>query len=214
MLAPDEIDDKSGKTVIDALRDKHPPMREPAEAAMHTYDITPSLIDLDITEDTVESVASKISGSTGLSGMNAVQLKHLLLQHGGASKTLRQAVAKFACWMANTHPPWASYRALILARLVALGKNLGIRPIGIGDIWRRFLAKCILAVAGSSATDVCGSDQLCAGLSAGIEGAIYGMSQLWEESEALHNCGFLLVDAGNAFNELNRINMLWTVRHE
>ena len=26
VLAPDEIDDKSGKTVINALRDKHPPM--------------------------------------------------------------------------------------------------------------------------------------------------------------------------------------------
>ena len=54
---PDEIDDKSGKSVIDALRDKHPPMREPGEAAiMHTYDTTPSLIDFDITKDTVESV--------------------------------------------------------------------------------------------------------------------------------------------------------------
>ena len=82
--------DKSGKTVIDALRDKHPPMREPGEAAMHTYNTTPSLMDLDITEDAVESVASKISGSASLSGMDAVQLKHLLLQHGGASKRIRQ----------------------------------------------------------------------------------------------------------------------------
>ena len=40
------------------------------------------------------------------------------------------------------------------------------------------------------------------------------MSQMWEESEALENWGFLLVDARNAFNELNRINMLLTVRHE
>ena len=28
-----------------------------------------------------------MSGSAGLSGMDAVQLKHLLLKHGGASKT-------------------------------------------------------------------------------------------------------------------------------
>ena len=112
VLAPDEIDGKSG---IDALRDKHPPMREHGESAKHTYDITPSLIDLDITEDTVESVASKISGSAGLSGMDSVQLKHLLLQHGGASKKLRQVVAKFARWFANTYSSSlsAAYRALM-----------------------------------------------------------------------------------------------------
>ena len=86
----------------------------------------------------------KISGSAGLSGMDAVQLKHLLLKHGGDSKTLRQVVAKFARWMANTHPPWTAYRALIWARLVAVVNNPGIRPIGIGHIWQRFLAKCIL----------------------------------------------------------------------
>ena len=94
VLAPDEIDGKSG---IDALlRDKHPAMRVPGEAVMHTYycyDTTPSLIDLDITKDTVESFASKNSASAGLSGMDSVQLKHHLLQHVGASKTLRQVVA-------------------------------------------------------------------------------------------------------------------------
>jgi len=88
--------------------------------------------------------------------MDAVQLKHLLLKHGGASKKLRQAVAKFAYWVANTRPPWAAYRALIWVRLVALGTNPGIRPIGIGVIWRRRLI--------SAATYACGSDQLCAGL--------------------------------------------------
>ena len=91
-------------------------MREPGEAAMYTYDTTPILIDLDITGDTVESDASKISHSADLSEMDSVQLKHLLhllLQHGGASKILRQVVAKFARWMANTHPPWAVYRALM-----------------------------------------------------------------------------------------------------
>jgi len=212
VLAPDEIDNKLGKPVIDALRDKHPPMRESGEAAMHTYDTTPSLIDLDISEVTLEFVASKISGSAGLSGIDSVQLKHLLLQHGGASKILRQAAAKFSRWLATTHPPWAAYRAM-WDRLVALGKNLGIYPICIGNIWRRFFAKCILAIAGPSAKDACGSDQLCASLSAGIE-AIHGMSQLWEESEALDHWGFLLVDAKSAFNELNRNNLLWTIQHK
>ena len=214
VLYPQDIDDKSGKTVIDALRDKHPPMREPGAAAMPTFDTTPCLVDLDITEGTVEAVASKLSGSAGLGGMDSVALKHILLQHGGASKILRQTVAKFARWMSNSYPPWAAYRALQWNRLVALGKNPGIRPLGIGDIWRRLLAKCNLAVSGPAAKDACGADQLCAGLSAGIEGAIHGMSQTWTESDAIDRWGFLLVDARNAFNEINRISMLWTIRHE
>ena len=186
VLEPEKIDDKSGKTVINALRNNHPPMREPGKAAMHTYDTTPSLIDIDSTEDTVESIASKLSDSAGLRGTDSVQLKNLLLQHGGARRPLRQAVvAKFAHWMADTHAPWAAYRA-----------------------------ECILAVACPSAKDNCALDQLCAGLSAGIEGAIHGMSQLWEKSEALDYRDFVLVDAKKAFSELNRINMLWTILHE
>ena len=39
------------------------------------------------------------------------------------------------------------------------------------------------------------------------------MSQLWKENEGLHNFGFLLVDARNAFNEVNRIALLWNARH-
>jgi hypothetical protein len=47
----------------------------------------------------------------------------------------------------------------------------GVCPIGIGDNWRRLVAKCVLTGAGHSATTTCGSDQLCAGLRAGTDGA-------------------------------------------
>jgi hypothetical protein len=36
----------------------------------------------------------------------------------------------------------------------------GIRPVGIGETWRRAIAKCILMVAGSEAKETCGIDQL------------------------------------------------------
>ena len=68
-------------------------------------------------------------------------------------------------------------------RLVALPKHPGIRPIGIGDIWRRLFAKCVIKVAGSEAAEACGSDQLCAGLKAGIEGASHAVHQSWEKNE-------------------------------
>ena len=59
----------------------------------------------------------------------------------------------------------------------------------------------------------CGKDQLCAGLEAGIDGAVHAMSSLWDYNEDNDEWGFLLVDARNAFNEINRTATLWTVRH-
>jgi hypothetical protein len=214
ILYPDDLDEKSGHQISRVLQEKHPKMRDPGPTAMPTYESTPDLPTLDITAETVESVAGKLSGGAGLSGFDSINLKNLLLQHGQASQRLRNVCAKFARWLANDHPPWASYRAMLANRLIALDKMPGIRPIGIGDIWRRFFAKLVLSVASSYATDCCGSDQLCAGLRAGVDGAIHGLSALWKEMEAEVDTGFLLIDANNAFNEISRINMLWVIRHE
>jgi hypothetical protein len=51
-------------------------------------------------------------------------------------------------------------------------------------------------------------------LESGIEGAIHAMQHMWELHKAEEEWGFLLIDARNAFNEMNRTVMLWTVRHE
>jgi hypothetical protein len=75
-------------------------------------------------------------------------------------------------------------------------------------------AKIVLRLAGGEAKEACGIDQLCAGLEAGIEGGIHAINQLWKEFEGESDWGFLLVDARNAFNELNCIAMLWVIQHE
>eukprot|EP00978_Attheya_sp_CCMP212_P035431 scaffold154276_cov33-Attheya_sp.AAC.2 len=149
------------------------------------------------------SVARKLSGSAGPGGIDSVGLSHLLLRFGKTSATLREAVADFTRWMANEMPPWASYRAMIASRCVALDKCPGVRP-----------AKCLLVAAGEEAKDACGIDQVYAGLEAGIEGSIHAINKLWGEHEEEEEWGFLLVDATNAFNEGNRMMILWSVRHK
>ena len=97
---------------------------------------------------------------------------------------------------------------------MALDKCPGVRPLGIGEIWRRAVAKCLMEVCGQEAMEACGSDQLCGGLAAGIEGAIHAMKALWKEfAEDDEPWGVLLVDARNGFNELNRYVILYAVRH-
>ena len=85
----------------------------------------------------------------------------------------------------------------------------GVRPIGIGDIFRRLVCKIFLSITGNKATRACGTDQLSCGLEAGIEGSIRHVRSLWEEnSDSEDPWGVLLIDARNAFNEGNRKRMV------
>ena len=88
-------------------------------------------------------------------------------------------VGDFVEWLGNGRPPWATYRALMSGRLIALDKQPGIRPVVVGETWRRLMAKCLLRVLGPEAKTACGTTQLTGGVEAGIEGAIHAMCVLW-----------------------------------
>ena len=61
--------------------------------------------------------------------------------------------------------------------LVAFDKCPGVRPVVIGEMLRRALAKLVMRVAGDQAKTACGNFQLCAGLEAGIEVATHALWQ-------------------------------------
>ena len=98
-------------------------------------------------------------------------------------------------------------------RLIALYKQPGVRPVGVGETWWRIFSKIVLKVAVPEATMTCQYDHLCAVIKAGIDGVIHGVQALWDENLSTEECGVLLIDANNAFNEINRVGMLWTFRH-
>ena len=88
-------------------------------------------------------------------------------------------MGKFVEWLGNGRPPWSAYQALMSGRLVALDKQPRIRPVRVGETWRRMMAKCLLRVAGPEAKAACGTTQLAGGVEAGIEGTIHAMRVLW-----------------------------------
>lgn len=169
-----------------------------------------------ISEVSTMKTASKINGGGGPSGTDAVALHHWLLRYGVSSRELRTQISKLIMWMANSFPPWAAYRGFTASRLIALdkGQMKGIRPIGIGEIWRRLFSKVIIRETSFEVQESCSTDQLCAGLSCGIEGSIHTARLNFEALEDEDEAGFLLVDASNAFNEENRRVILWVMRHE
>ena len=54
--------------------------------------------------------------------------------------------------------------------------------MGIGETFRRSLAKLIMREAGDQVKTACGNLQMCAGLKAGIEGATHAVGQQIRES--------------------------------
>ena len=52
-----------------------------------------------------------------------------------------------------------------------------MRPIGIGGMLRRALAKLVMRAAEDQAKTACGNLQMCAGLEAGIEEGTHDMGQ-------------------------------------
>ena len=119
--------------MLEVLHTKHPEARTPTEACLENYTGRPlEPTPVDITDDTVTAVAGRLLGGAGPGGTDSVSLQHWLLRFGTASAELRLVVGDLVEWLGNGWPPWAAYWALMSGWLIALDKQLGIRPDGVG----------------------------------------------------------------------------------
>ena len=73
----------------------------------------------------------------------------------------------------NTHPQLAAYQAMMFNHLVAFKKELGVHLLGISEILRRVISRCVLRAVDKKVIVARGMANLSAGLSAGIEAAIH-----------------------------------------
>lgn len=224
----------------------------------------------------VERQAVHLKGGAGLDGVDGPTLKTWLLRYEVASEHLRAEMAEWATLLSSGSPEYAMYRAANSARMLAVDKQPGVRPLATATIFMRLWGRCNLQdSARHEARDACGNVQSGTGLKAGIEANIHavrtifpasagwfdeddavdgeatadddaapdtqafpesphdgaGMEEELEEVEAEEaqpsyeatsefdryevgvGFGTLLIDAKNAFNELDRYLMLWEVYH-
>ncbi len=134
---PFDTDSKSGRPVIDVLREKHPDTRVPSEWDFDEHPGAPDCLESMLVycyEECVAKAAAHLSGSAGPCGIEADMLKNWLLRHGAQSEHLRDVMAMWVDLLSNGSPPYAAYRVVNTVRAVALEKCPGLRPLGVGEV--------------------------------------------------------------------------------
>ena len=102
-----------------------------------------------------------------------------------------------------------SLAPIMACRLIPLNKDPGIRPIGIGECLRRIMGKAVLTIMKEEIVQQAGSLQSCTGVKGGIEANLHAIKEIYEDEE---NHGLIQVDASNAFNLLNRKNLIKNIQ--
>ncbi len=198
-------------TVKEILQSKHPSgMSAMPESTINGTppDFHPVIFD-SIDAALIKSTSLNTKGAAGPSVLDAFAWRRLCTSFKSASYTLCQSLALAARRLCTEYVDPTCVHPLLACRLIALDKDPGVRPIGIGETSRRIIAKAVLSVTRGDIQDAAGSIQLCAGQITGVESAAHAVQECFkrDDTEAA-----LLVDASNAFNSLNREAALNNIR--
>ena len=208
ILPLDEIVDQTRDyTVRDALREKHPAKRSVSPEVListRSREPPPELHPIRferLTGTTIRSAALRSTGSAGPSGVDAAGWRRLCCSFHKDSSDLCTAIASFAKRISTAFVDPTGLQPFVACRLLPLNKNPGVRPIGVCEVIRRIVGKAILSVVGTDVVQAAGPLQLCAGQPAGCEVAVHTMRKVFAEAST---DAVILVDASNAFNNINR----------
>ena len=199
------------RSTYDILQEKHPVGKPPAPDWLSNSSPDPSAFNTilfdNLNADTIHQAALHTHGSAGPAGLDAHAWRCMCSSIKGASRDLCRALAAVGRRICTTHVHPDGLEALVASRLIPLDKCPGVRPIGVGEVPRRIIAKAILRIISHDIEEAAGPLQVCAGQEGGCEAAVHAMREIFQkpESEAV-----LLVNA-NAFNALNRLASLHNI---
>eukprot|EP00117_Sycon_ciliatum_P025674 scpid101616/ scgid21259/ len=174
-----EID---GETVCDLLKGKHPEAASIKPGSVLVPDgvtqLPHPILLAAITRDNIRRFALKVEGAAGPSGVDADIWQRMLTSFGKASGGLCDAIATCAIRIARfatTYIDPVKLEAYTAWKAYSSDKNLGLRPIGKGEIMRRIIGKSIniMGVIGSKIKEVASYSQyvsipLCAAFEAAV----------------------------------------------
>ncbi|MEM7375696.1 MAG: reverse transcriptase domain-containing protein, partial [Bacteroidota bacterium] len=187
--------------VLDILRDKHP--------AGPSVSIPPSLPPA-VTFSS-ESVLGQLRRFATLSapGPSALRVEHLLEAINCGSPNLGARVLTVVTQMVNLLVSGSLSASLMsficAATLIPLRKkDPGVRPIAIGDVFRRLVSKCLCFHFRSDMREFLAPHQLGVAYPRGVESVVHSARHLIAEHGHSSTKVMLKVDFRNAFNMVSR----------
>ena len=111
VLHPDDVDQKSGKTVAEVLESKHPACMIPdlgqeGWASFEEYEERLNSVPVDCDQEIVQRVADRMKGGAGPSSVDAQAMSQMLLKFGKNSQVLREEMASWVERPGNDSTPW------------------------------------------------------------------------------------------------------------
>ena len=195
------------------LKLKHPESRKANEdIKLQGPLLTVEKVIFDVIDEKMVLEAAKITrGGSGPSGLDADGWRRILVSrdYGDVGVDLRKAVASVIRRICTAEIKDLSLTPLMASRLVPLNKNPGLRPIGVGEVLRRIMGKVVMSTLSEDVVRASSITQMC-GRSSGSEGAIHAMRRMYEND---NTDAVILVDAANAFNNLNREALIHNIKY-
>ena len=168
------------ETVIGQLKEKHPSAMNAADEILITGNkVTVEEVIFEAIDSMLVKKAAKLtSGSGGPTLVDSECWQHILCccAFSKSQELVAEAIARLARRVCTEDVDFKSIAVLTAGRLVPLDKCPGLRPIGIGEILRRIIGKCVMMVLKKDVQKDAGPLQTCAG----HEGGSKQQYTLWQ----------------------------------
>ena len=152
--------------------------------------------------------------AAGPSNMYPEHLLHAInFSFSDQSKRAMNSLTKLVILASGGQLPSFVTPAFCSATLTALNKKItGLRPIAVGEIIRRLVAKCISKEAATEAVELFVSKQLIVAVKGGAESKMHASKITLERMKRVKSGGILQIDSRNAFNSIKRGNLLGSTK--
>ena len=193
--------DHDSPSVRHILISKHPPGQQahPECISSSLPEGTHPVVFESIDTNAIHSASLHTTGSSGPSGLDAHEWRQLCTAFGGVSTGLCSSLAQVAKRLCTSYVDPSSVSPFLACRLIALNKQPGVRPIGIGDTARHIITKAVLHTLCPDIQAATGCIQLRGGQISGIEAAVHAVRSVFNSDET--QAALFVTDCSPQHNE-------------